>query len=358
MDRVSTTPAVPSPAPLSSMSATPDSNVEAGTDTGEHPDDDQLLKSPHEGTDAQTNLFLYQDEFGERPRISKVLNSISNYSSTIQNAPEDPNAAKAPEKANLGTLMGVFLPCLQNIFGVILFIRMTWIVGTCGAIEGFLVILFCCCTTMLTAISMSAIATNGVVPAGGSYFMISRALGPEFGGAVGILFYIGTAFAGAMYIIGAVEIALVYLVGENMSLFGPDINDDFVMYNNYRLYGTALLFLMGLIVFLGVKIVNRFASIALFCVLASIISIFVGVFVNINGNDKSNICTVGTRLVEHVGNCTKDPVAGPVLWNQFCERIQNKSSLHQNETVADDYECDEYFVANSVKEIRGIPGMS
>ena len=62
---------------------------------------------------------------------------------------------------------------------------------------------------MLTAISMSAIATNGVVPAGGSYFMISRALGPEFGGAVGILFYIGTTFAGAMYIIAAVEIALV-----------------------------------------------------------------------------------------------------------------------------------------------------
>ncbi len=62
---------------------------------------------------------------------------------------------------------------------------------------------------MLTAISMSAIATNGVVPAGGSYFMIGRSLGPECGGAVGLLFYIGTTFAASMYIIGAVEIILV-----------------------------------------------------------------------------------------------------------------------------------------------------
>lgn len=62
---------------------------------------------------------------------------------------------------------------------------------------------------MLTAISMSAIATNGVVPAGGSYFMISRSLGPEFGGAVGMLFYTGTTLAAAMYIVGAVEIVLV-----------------------------------------------------------------------------------------------------------------------------------------------------
>ena len=62
---------------------------------------------------------------------------------------------------------------------------------------------------MTTAISMSAIATNGVVSGGGSYFMISRALGPEFGGAVGLLFYLGTTCASSMYIVGAVEIFLV-----------------------------------------------------------------------------------------------------------------------------------------------------
>lgn len=49
-----------------------------------------------------------------------------------------------------GTLIGCFLPCIQNIFGVILFIRLTWVVGTAGAICGFAIVLTCCCVVSTT----------------------------------------------------------------------------------------------------------------------------------------------------------------------------------------------------------------
>lgn len=60
-------------------------------------------------------------------------------------------------------------------------------------------------TTILTILSMSAIATNGKIRKGGVYYLVSRSLGPASGGTIGLLYYIANTFSAGMSIVGAVE---------------------------------------------------------------------------------------------------------------------------------------------------------
>ena len=85
-----------------------------------------------------------------------------------------------------------------------------------------------------------------------------------------------------------------------------DSFDDIV--NNFRLYGTALLLLMSLVVYLGVAIVTKFALLALLCVIISLLSIYIGFFVKMFGDKQTLICTVGARVVKmgDFSNCSKD----------------------------------------------------
>lgn len=97
--------------------------------------------------------------------------------------------------------MGVFLPCTLSIFGAILFLRLTWAVGQAGVIGAFLIFLLAGLTVTLTSLSIAAISTNGTMKGGGAYYMISRALGPEFGGAVGVVFFAANSVGITFYLI-------------------------------------------------------------------------------------------------------------------------------------------------------------
>ena len=111
----------------------------------------------------------------------------------------------------LGTFNGVYIPCVNSIFGVVLFLRWGWAVGQIGVSGALLVLLLGTTISFVTAAHVSALATNGVVETGGAYFLLSRALGPEFGGAVGFLFYIAQAFAVGLYTLGFTEAVLPLL---------------------------------------------------------------------------------------------------------------------------------------------------
>uniref|UniRef100_A0A8B9K2Z9 Solute carrier family 12 member 4 n=1 Tax=Astyanax mexicanus TaxID=7994 RepID=A0A8B9K2Z9_ASTMX len=331
---------------------------------GNHKEDSPFLNTDSSRrTDYyDKNLALFEEELDIRPKVSSFLSRLVNYTNITQGAKEheeaesaDASKRKIPKSPNMGTLMGVYLPCLQNIFGVILFLRLTWIVGTAGVVQSFLIVLMCCSCTMLTAISMSAIATNGVVPAGGAYFMISRSLGPEFGGAVGLCFYLGTTFAAAMYILGAIEIFLKYLVPQAAIFHATDIHaGSSAMLNNMRVYGTICLSLMAVVVFVGVKYVNKFASLFLACVIISIVSIYAGAVKSVFHPPDFPICMLGNRTLARdlFDVCGKTEIRGnetvpSKLWKNFCTS-ENASSAH----------CDEYFAQNNITEIQGIPGMA
>uniref|UniRef100_A0AAR2L9X8 Solute carrier family 12 member 5a n=1 Tax=Pygocentrus nattereri TaxID=42514 RepID=A0AAR2L9X8_PYGNA len=309
------------------------------------------------------NMALFEEEMDTSPMVSSLLSSLANYSNLPQGSKEheeaenNEGARKKPVQApRMGTLMGVYLPCMQNILGVILFLRMTWMVGIGGVIEAFIIVLMCCSTTMLTAISMSAIATNGVVPAGGSYYMISRSLGPEFGGAVGICFYLGTTYAGAMYILGCIEILLIYIAPQAAifkmeGLEGPEA--EAAMLNNMRVYGSLVLTFMAIVVFVGVKYVNKLALVFLACVISSILAVYAGVIKTAIEPPVFPVCMLGNRTLIWKGFdvCAKvmereNATVTTKLWRLFCD------SEFLNAT------CDTYFTNNNVTEIQGIPGVT
>ncbi|CAI0545490.1 unnamed protein product [Linum tenue] len=150
------------------------------------------------GFDSLVNILGLKSMTGEH-----VASPPSPRDGDDSSVPHDHSQVVADAK--LGTLMGVFVPCLQNILGIIYYIRFTWIVGMAGVAQSLVLVLMCGLCTFLTGMSLSAIATNGAMKGGGPYYLIGRALGPEVGISIGLCFFLGNAIAGALYVLGAVE---------------------------------------------------------------------------------------------------------------------------------------------------------
>ncbi len=111
-------------------------------------------------------------------------------------------SAPVKKMKKFGTFGGVFTPTLLTILGVIMFLRMGWVVGNAGLIGAWIIIIISFGITACTALSMSSITTNIRIGAGGAYAIISQSLGLEVGGSLGIPRYISQGLAVTMYIFG------------------------------------------------------------------------------------------------------------------------------------------------------------
>jgi amino acid transporter len=112
---------------------------------------------------------------------------------------------KAQPHGQLGTFLGVFTPTILTILGVIMYLRFGWVVGQVGLWSTLLIVVLANTITLLTAFSLSAIATNSRVGVGGAYYMISRSLGLEIGGAIGLPLFLSQALSVTLYAFGLAE---------------------------------------------------------------------------------------------------------------------------------------------------------
>ncbi|MCB0261431.1 MAG: Na-K-Cl cotransporter, partial [Calditrichaeota bacterium] len=133
-----------------------------------------------------------------------------------------------------GLFSGVFTPSILTILGVIMYLRLPWIVGQAGLFSTIGIIVVAHIISVTTGLSVSSIATDKKVRAGGSYYIISRSLGLPIGGTLGLALFVGLSFSVSLYLIGFSESFLSYW----------DIE---VTRNSIRIAGTTALLLVTII---------------------------------------------------------------------------------------------------------------
>ncbi|XP_018012761.2 LOW QUALITY PROTEIN: solute carrier family 12 member 2-like, partial [Hyalella azteca] len=213
----------------------------------------------------------------QRPTLDELHDSTYHgHYGDVGSPSDDPEAPDKQKSGRIkfGWLEGVLMRCLLNIWGVMLFLRVSWMVGQAGLGQALAIVCAANTVTVITAISMSAVATNGLIQGGGVYYMISRSLGPEFGGSIGLMFTVANSIAVATYIIGFVNSLqdMLYYDFDETVIIDRDLND-------VRAVGTGVLFALMALAIVGMDWVTRVQMGLLFLLIASQIDFIIGAFI-------------------------------------------------------------------------------
>jgi potassium/chloride transporter 9 len=152
---------------------------------------------------------------------------------------------------------------------------------------------------LITTFSLSAIASNGTVRGGGAYYLISRSLGPEFGGSIGVVFYLGFTLNTGMNAVGLIDCIKLNFgsVSGNWSNVLPE--SQWYLY----LWSTVVLVLCTAICLAGSSIFARASNGLLVILLLATLSIpFSALIVSPFESRKLGIDYTGLSLNTFLGN--------------------------------------------------------
>jgi amino acid transporter len=162
-----------------------------------------------------------------------------------------------------GAFKGVFTPSILTILGVIMYLRLPWIVGEAGLIGTIGIILVAHLISVSTGLSVASIATDKRVETGGTYFMISRSLGLPIGGTLGLALFVGLSFSVSLYLIGFSETFLTAMGIETTI-------------NNIRITGALTLLVVTILTFISTSLALKTQFVILAVMVLSLVSIFLG----------------------------------------------------------------------------------
>lgn len=104
-----------------------------------------------------------------------------------------------------GAFEGVFTPTILCILGVIMYLRLGWMVGQGGLRAALIIVVAANLISLFTGLSLSSMVTNIRIGPGGAYSLITKSLGFEAGGAIGLPLFLAQAVSVAFYITGFAE---------------------------------------------------------------------------------------------------------------------------------------------------------